>query len=217
MPSTESPRTDDYIAAGLYDPAADDTVGRLELLDWLVGKGFTIDEMVAANRTNSLGSMAGDRYLVPGKRLTRDEALRITDIDPHDFDVNVRAFGLMPIGGSPAGEIGVTAAEAETMAYFDALGSMFSIEEASGFLRVVGSSLNRIAEAAVSLFLVDVESRLVSDGSSELDLGRKVEEATALIDGMMERLDPIFRRQLLQAIERSRLAMIDEHERFRYR
>ena len=217
MPSTESPRTDDYIAAGLYDPAADDTVGRLELLDWLVGKGFTIDEMVAANRTNSVGSMAGDRYLVPGKRLTRDEALRITDIDPHDFDVNVRAFGLMPIGGSPAGEIGVTAAEAETMAYFDALGSMFSIEEASGFLRVVGSSLNRIAEAAVSLFLVDVESRLVSDGSSELDLGRKVEEATALIDGMMERLDPIFRRQLLQAIERSRLAMIDEHERFRYR
>jgi len=217
MPSPQSPCADDYIAAGLYDPDTDSEIGRIELLDFLVGKGFTIDEMVAADRTKALGSMAADRHLVPGERLTRDEALRIIDIDPNLFDVYVRAFGLMPIAGSPEGEVGVTEVEAETLRYFDVLGSMFSIEEASGFLRVAGSSLSRIAEAAVSMFLVDVESRLLSDGSSELDLAKTIGEAIALIDGMMEQLDPIFRRQTLQAIERSRSAMIDDRERFQYR
>lgn len=217
MPSTQHDREGEYISAGLYDPETDSEKGRLELLDWLVTKGFTIDEMVGGLQTDRIGSMAGDRRLVPGELLKRDDALKIAGIDADQFDRSVRAFGFVPINGSPEGEVGVTAEEARTMAYIDVLGDMFSIDEAMSFLRVVGSSLSRIAEAGVSVFLSDVESQLLTDGSSELVLAHKVEEAVGLMDGFLTQLDSIYRRQLLQAIERTRRTAISVTERFQYR
>jgi len=209
--------TEEFIAAGLYDPVEHATNGRLDLLRWLNERGFTIDEMVHGLANDSLGAMAGDRRLVPGERLTRDEAIEIAGIDPAAFDVKATAFGLIPIVGAPTNEVGITRSEAEALGIFEALGEMFSSDEATSFLRVVGSSLGRIADAAVSLFLVDVESSLLVDGSSELELAQAVESAIGLVDGFSERLDPLLRRQILQSIERSRRATIGHTERFRYR
>ncbi len=209
--------TEEFIAAGLYDPVEHATNGRLDLLRWLDERGFTLDEMVEGLANDSLGAMAGDRRLVPGERLTRDEAIAVAGIDAVSFDENVTAFGLIPIVGAPPNEVGITHSEAEALGVFDALGAMFSNDEATSFLRVVGSSLGRIADAAVSMFLADVESRLLVDGSSELDLAQTVEEAIGLVDGLTERLDPLLRRQILQSIERSRRATIEYNERLRYR
>jgi class 3 adenylate cyclase len=209
--------TEEYIAAGLYDPVEHATNGRLDLLRWLDARGFSVDEMAEGLANDSLGAMAGDRRLVPGVRLTRDEAIAVAGIDAASFDENVIAFGLIPIVGAPPNEVGITHSEAEALGIFEVLGEMFSKDEATGFLRVVGSSLGRIADAAVSLFLADVESQLLVDGSSELDLAQAVEEAIGLVDGFSERLDPLLRRQILQAIERSRRATIEYGERFKYR
>ena len=40
------PSTEDYSAAGLYDPGSNAASDRLELLEWLDELGFTLDEMV---------------------------------------------------------------------------------------------------------------------------------------------------------------------------
>ena len=208
---------EEFIAAGLYDPEAQATTGRLELLQWLDTKGFTIEDMVAGAADESLGAMVGDRTLVPGARLTGDEAATIAGIPRADLDRLVRAFGVTRIETAPPGEIGVTAEEAQAIGSFDALGGMFSDDEVTSFMRVIGSSLARIGEAGVSLFLADVESELVIDGSSELVLAQAVEQATHLVDGLAERLDPLLRRHILQAIERSRRSMVNHTERFRYR
>ena len=216
-PMATNDDVDAYVAAGLFDPAADADTGRLDLLRWLEQQGFAIEELSAAFEAGALGAVAGDRRLVPGERLSRSEAIALSGMEEAGFDENVRALGFSPIAGAPPGEIGVTAAEAKTMAVFEALGQMFSPDEATAFLRVVGSSLSRIADAAVSVFLSDVESRSISAGESELVLAQKVYDAVGLLDGFPETFDPVLRRHVLQSIERTRRTTISLTERLEYR
>jgi len=206
-----------FVAAGLYDPAINTGDGRLELLQWLDAKGFTLDDMVEGLRSDSLGSLAGDRRVVPGARLSRSEAIALSGIAAESLDESVVAFGFVPISGAPDGEVGITRDEAATMAMFDALSIMFTPAEARSFLRVVGASISRIGDAAVSLFLSDVESQSIESGESELELAKKVEAAIGLLDGVATSLDPVLRRHVLQAIERTRLTMIGGTERIQFR
>ena len=208
---------DEFQRAGLYDPETDAETGRLELLRWLDELGFTIAEMQHAAATDALGAMAGDRRMVPGRRMSRAEALERSGLTPEDLDAFSTAFGFVPIEGSPPGEIGYTEAEVESLAAVKALATMFSPEEAKSLVRVIGSSLARIGEAGVSLFLADIESPHVLQGASELELAHAVYEAVGLLDGLTERLDPVLRRQMLQAVERTRRTSIDLTERFQYR
>ena len=204
-------------AAGLYDPAVDADSGRLDLLAWLDEQGFTIDEMRHAFRTDALGAMAGDRRMVPGERHDRATAIERSGLSVDEFDAYSTAFGFVPIQGAPDGEVGYTDAEIESMATVGVLATMFSPDEAKSLVRVMGSSLARIGEAAVSLFLADIESPHVLSGDSELALALSVYDAVGLLDGLGERLDPILRRQMLQAVERTRRTSISETERFLYR
>jgi class 3 adenylate cyclase len=211
------PTDEDYEAAGLYDPVGDAENGRIELLDWLTGQGFTIAEMQHAFATDALGAMAGDRRMVPGQRMSRAEAIERSGLPPDEFDAYSTAFGFVSIEGAPDGEVGYTSAEVESLATVSLLASMFSPEEAKGLVRVIGSSLARIGEAAVSLFLADIESPHVLSGAKEIDLAHAVYDAVGLLDGLSERLDPILRRLMLQAVERTRKTSIDVTERFQYR
>lgn len=216
MTSTDD-QTERYEAAGLYDPITDADTGRLELLRWLDASGFTIDEMVEANGRAGLGSMAGDRRIVPGDRLPQEQAIEITGLDAERLAAVTTAFGFAPWAASASNEVGLTETEAGSLASVAAMASMFSEEETLAFFRVVGSSLARVAEAGVSIFLTDIESPLLAAKGSELDLAEKVYEATGLLDGLMPMLDPVLRRHVLHAIERTRLSAIDEMERLRYR
>ena len=208
---------DEFQRAGLYDPIGDATNGRLELLAWLEEQGFTIPQMQHAFATDALGAMAGDRRMVPGERLSRTDAIGRSGLAPADFDAYSTALGFLPIQGAPPGEVGYTADEVDAIAGVHLLAGLFSRDEAKGLVRVIASSLGRIGEAAVSLFLADIESPHILGGSPELDLAMSVHEAVGLLDGLTERLDPILRRQMLQAVERTRRTSIDMTERFQYR
>ncbi len=208
---------DQFVAAGLYDPHTPQAPVRLELLRWLEAKGFSLEQMADALGADALGSMAGDRRLVPGRRMTLVEAAGEVGVSPDELEHSATAFGFVPITGSPDGEVGVTQAEAETIARLDGLGEMFTRAEAVSFLRVVGASLSRMADAAVSLFLSDVEAQSIAAGESERELAEKVEAAVASLDGFGASLDPVFRRHVLQAIERTRRTTISETDRFQYR
>lgn len=208
---------EEFAQAGLYDPEVDAATGRLDLLHWLEDQGFTIAEMQHAAATDALGAMAGDRRMLPGRRMTRAEALERSGLTPEDLDAFSTAFGFAPIDGAPPGEIGYTEREVESLVAVKALATMFSPDEAKSLVRVIGSSLARIGEAAVSLFLSDIESPHVLKGASELDLALAVDDAVGLLDGLTERLDPVLRRQMFQAVERTRRTLVDTTERFQYR
>lgn len=211
------PSTDEFVAAGLYDPEVDATTGRIDLLNWLAEQGFTLDEMVHALEINAIGAIASDRRLVPAELLTRSEAVELSGLDPDLFDAISTAFGYAPVDPSPPGEIGYTDSDAATFALLGAMFDIFSRDEALGLARVMGSSVTRIADASVSMFLNDVESPHLRAQGSELDLALKSFEAVGLLDGLTQHLDPVMRRQVLQAIERTRRATIDFEERYVYR
>jgi class 3 adenylate cyclase len=209
--------TEEFVAAGLYDVETQATTGRLDLLHWLDELGFSVDEMVLGLATDSLGAMPGDRRLVPGERLSIAEAGSIANLSEADLVSLATAFGFVEIVGAPTGEIGVTKAEAESLGLFGSISEMFSREEALGFIRVIGSSIARLADASVSLFLSDVEAGMLQNQVSELVMAETVHEAIGLLDGFAAELDPILRRQVLQAVERSRRSMIANDERFEFR
>jgi adenylate cyclase len=211
------PSAEEFANAGLYNPAEHATNGRLELLDWLDEQGFTIDEMVEALNTDRLGALPGDRRLLPGERMPREQAIAVSGLNPDRFDDFVRAFGLVSAEIDPAADVEFTTAELETVAIFATLAEMFSTDEAASFVRVLGAAMGRIAEAAVSLFLTDVESPMLAAGDTELDLARKVYDGVGSLDGLITALDPILRRHVLQAIQRSRRSVIAVNERFQYR
>lgn len=211
------PNAEEYEAAGLYDPTDPAHETRVELLDWLVEQGYSIAEMQHADSVDALVALPGDRRLLSGRLLTRDDAVRRTRLSPEEFDAYSTAFGFLPVDGAPRGEVGYTEAEVATIAMVAGLGSMFSESEALAFTRVVGSALGRIAEAGVSLFLADIEMPHLESGATELELAHKVAEAIGLIDGLTADLDPILRRQLKQAAERTRRTTVGPAERVEYR
>jgi class 3 adenylate cyclase len=211
------PTADDYVEAGLYDPEERAHAGRLELLDWLVERGFSIEDLQRRVIGNAYSGIAGDARIVPGERLDRASAIARSGLSDERFDAYATAFGFVPIQGAPPGEVGYTVDEVDAFAAAGALAMVFSPDESLGLVRVIASSLGRIAEATVSLFLHDVEAPSLRSGVSELELAEKVFDAAGLLDGFMHRLDPILRRHVLQAVERSRRSSVDDPFRSQYR
>lgn len=209
------PTPEEFTAAGLYDPVGHAGTGRIELLDWLDEQGFTIDEMVVGMVSDGLQSMTSDREFLSGERLTRDEAVPASGLAPDVFDKLVLAFGIASIDRATPTDF--ARSEVEALATYGALSAMFSQEEGLSFYRVIGSSIGRVAEAAVSLFLTDIEARHLSSGGSELEHALKVDAATGLVDQLALGLNPLLRRHIYQAIHRSRRSQIGGIERFQFR
>ncbi len=206
-------RIEEYEAAGLYEPASDGAAVRLELIRWLEEQGFTLDELTAANEQQALAGLASDRHVAGGPRLGDAEAAERASVTLDDLHIASTAFGFTPL--YPAGsDIGLTEVEADMVGQFNALAAMFTEAEAIGFVRVVGSALGRVAEAAMSLFLTDVESPHMESDGSELELAKKSLEAVGLLDQFTPLLDVVLRRHLAQATLRSRAAMIEGDRRF---
>jgi len=215
------PSIEEFQRAGLYDRAADAEPGRPELLDWLAELGFSIAEMIEALEEQRLVALAADRRIVPGRRLSNREAMDLTGLSAETLEATATAFGFTSRGGvgpSPGGlDLALTEVEAEALVTSGVIAAIFSEEEARGFHRVVGSALARIADAVVSAFLADVEGPHLAEPGNELELARKTLDAAALLDDFVPLLDPVLRRHISQAIERSRLTVISNQERLRYR
>jgi len=203
-PPAEGPEVAAYRAAGLWDPDAPRAGERLELLDWLVHeRGFTVGELATARTEGRTGSLAGDRVLRSEPRWTVADVAARLGLAPAAIEATWRAAGFAP--GDPSARR-FTDAEADALAVIRATPDVFSETEAMHFIRVVGASLSRIADAAVSLFLQDVEAPLVAAGGSELVLAQKNLRAIELLLGLTPLIDVLFRAHVEEAIRRSRVA-----------
>ena len=142
--------SDDFLTearrAGLYDPERDGSTGRAELLQWLRDEhGVTLDEMVEAAERLGLEAIAGDRRIAPGPWLSLEEASARSGMSAERLEDLTIAFGLEPVHDAPDGGVGFRQSEIDAFVLFDGLSDMFSLEEAFALVRVMGSSLSRIA------------------------------------------------------------------------
>jgi len=194
----------EFQAAGLYDPAAPDAPARLELLAWLAAQGATLADMREAQlRWGSLSGLAGDLALRAGERLTLAEVAARSGMSPERIERFNLAAAFPPVDpeervfdpGSVAMFAGLAAAE-----------QFFGQGPLLHFIRVLGASVARISEAAVSLFLANVEAPIVERGASELALAQANLRAIQTLDTIPNAVRAMFRAQMEIAIRRNRAA-----------
>jgi class 3 adenylate cyclase len=200
----EQPSLDELAAAGLFDPEAPGAAERRELLEWFVRHGFSLDDIVAAHRSGNLVGLAGDSLQRAGVHLSLRQMAERSGV-PLEHVVEVRrATGLAPT--DPDVPV-FTDDDVEAYAMLVAAAELFSWPALLQFLRVVGSSVARIADAANALFLHDVEHPLKTAGATELDLARRGVQAMELASGVGSVLRMLLRLHLIQAVERTRSAV----------
>lgn len=188
----------DYEVAGLLTRVSTSLEDRVALLDWLGEQGFTTDEMVAAHEHAKLPSLASDRFLLSGRSLTLDEAAARSDVDVDVLRAILRAAGFHPESAT------ITETSLELFREFANARALFTDAEALHFTRVMGSSLARIAEAANSMFLVDVEAPLMIAAPSELELAKQSLIAIASLQNVSNAIGALFRLHMYDAVSRSR-------------
>jgi len=193
----------EFEAAGLYDPRAPNAAERLALLEWLAARGVTIDQMVRAQRETSLQGLAADLARRGGPRLTLAEVAQQMGVAPARVEEIVRAAGFPPLGPDEAvfGEEDV-----RTFVAFSAAAVEFGDLALRRFVRVLGSSLARVADAANSLFLLSVEGPMRAAGGGELAIAQATLRAIERLETLPVVLNALFRAHMEIAIRRSREA-----------
>jgi len=192
-----------FEAAGLYDPRAPNAAERLALLRWLAARGLALEQMIEAQRRGLLTALAADVALRPGGRLTLAElAARIGTV-PGQVETFRMATGLPPV---EADEPAFNEDDVATFAAFAAGAAQFGEIPLRRFTRVMGSSLARIAEAAISLFYGSVEVPIRAAGAGELALAEANLRAVQTIEVLPPAMANIFRAHMEIAIRRFRQA-----------
>ena len=152
---------DQLVAAGLYDPGAPDAVEQLNLLRLLEARGGTIEQMVRANEAGRLARLAAELLVVTGPdRYTVAEVAAKAGVGVDRFIELWRAAGF---ADPAADDVRFTEAEVELVRTFEAAAGLFGEAATMQLLRVVGASVPRVADAAVSTFITTLGR--VGDGS----------------------------------------------------
>jgi adenylate cyclase len=190
----------DFEAAGLYDPAAADASDRLKLLEHLDAQGLSLAQMVAADKIGSLHAAVTDMRIRPGRVATVEQIAEEAGIPVDLLRRITLAAGVM------LADDNYRESDLETFRLFAGSAGMFGEEPTLQFTRAVGSSMARVADAALSLFLVNVEGPLVKEGAGAMPLAEASEEAVELLDVVPSLMGGLFRLHIQAAINRQRIA-----------
>jgi adenylate cyclase len=193
----------DFQAAGLYEPRARRAAERLALLEWLAGRGVTLEQMVRAQREGSLTGIAGDLALRSGPQFALAEVAERAGLTPARVEAIRFAAGLAPVDPD---EPAFSEEDATSFAAFAVGAATFGEEATRRFSRVIGSSLARIAEAAVWLFLATVEGPIRDTTGSELALAQANLRALENARVIPVAVTGLFRAHMETAIRRLRQA-----------
>ena len=192
-----------YIEANLYDPEADAASSIEATLIWLEDRGWTADMIVAEANSVGIDELARNAGMRGVIEFTNEQVSAALGESVEEFQSLRRLVGLAP---RPDAELAWTASDVEAFAALRTSASMFSIEEGNHFARVFGSSMSRIADAAVSLLLIDLEGPLRERGGSEGDVAQLRMSVNKSFDQLAASLDPMLRLQIDEAARRSRAA-----------
>ena len=190
-------------AAGLYDPEAPEAADRRALLEYLAGEGVTTEQMVYAEEIGALSSAAGDLRVRPGERISAREVAGRAGID---LDLAARVWRAVGLPFADPDAPVYTDADIESFGSFRVAGELFGEESVLRFTRMVGASMARIAEGAVTSFLVDVEGPILEGRRGELALAHANVQAVSALAAVPPLMDTLFRHHVEAAIRRFRTA-----------
>jgi adenylate cyclase len=178
-----------------------DAETRRDLVVFLEAKGVDTDDIAEAIRENTLWEVTTESLLATRDGLTLEGLAARADLTPEQLSGMLRALGLDSDSCSSEDVLTVTAGAA--------LAKLFDQEEAAlRLLRVVGSSIRRIAEASVAAYIANVEKPLVD---AEATVLAHAEAQAISIDGarrLAQGFPHLFTRHLRDVISRGRTARL---------
>jgi class 3 adenylate cyclase len=164
-----------FEAAGLYDPDAPGAPARLALLEYLTGLGATVAQMVEADAHGLLHGLSAVLAAFPTvEQLTLFEVAERCGTSVELVQRMLLAQGIPVDETSLLPAFAVDDVDAFTMG-----AALFGEESTLAFTRVMGASVARVVDAAISLFYGEAGPTLPA-GATELERARAGEGAGAL-------------------------------------
>jgi adenylate cyclase len=192
----------DLQAAGLYDENAPDAADCLELLVHLAEGGASIDEMIRAKQEGRLPQVLAERILF---HLDAIESVNeIVEQGGIALDALMRVR--LASGFSSDSSLPIPCWATEDLAGFELGATLFGSEPLMAFTRVVGAAAAKVAEAAVALFVTEVNPTLAAEHATPLQMALANERAVALIDVVERLLGHLLREHLALAVRNQRAA-----------
>ena len=199
-----------FASVGLYDPDAPGAVDRLALLEYLVGLGATVDDLVAADDAGTLQRLVIDLVRRgSGPLVTAREAAERADVSIDVVERVVRAAGLPVV--DPDVPL-FREDDADAFALFEQGAAIFGEGPTLEFTRTIGAAMASIADSAMAVFGIGAASRFDEGQLSELERARIGEMASSILissDGVPRTIDILFFHHIGAAVRRSVAARSD--------
>ncbi len=175
------------------------------IVRWLEDRGSSFEDVCSALRDPEIPGLIRHAIGADRRPMSLREVANEAGV-PIDIVREVRlAAGLEPVDDD------AVVYESSDIQAFDLLRlslELFSREEMMAFIRVVGSSMSRVADAAQSLFHGEVERHLVASGDPASLLVRRTVEAQGLAMQLSSVLHMMMRQHLDQSVQRARQAYV---------
>ncbi len=191
-----APDADELERLGLYDPSAPDSIDRLELIQYVVDRGATLEEVAAST---DLEELAMDINLRPRGPFTLRQVAASPDIG---LDVAQRLCTALGLSVDP--DKPMTVEESDTIRLLAVDGTHLLGEEATMQLaRVTGSAMARVAETLLGGFRLRVQLPRKDQGTRSVDFIKETSGlARTLLPAFVRTLDALLRRQMVAVAER---------------
>jgi adenylate cyclase len=199
---------DRLVGAGLYEPDAADAGDRLELLDFLSAAGATLAEMVEADRTGSLASLAADLRMRRGDL----SAVELSERAGVSLDAVTEVYRLLGLAIVDPTDRIFDDREVQLLELLEARDGPVPDRITDEILRSIGAGLAIIAESSVSAFVGSVEGSLDRPGGELHRASVTAASASAALE-LGSLLGPLLRHHLWAAVRRQRAAMTGSEDR----
>jgi class 3 adenylate cyclase len=177
-------------AAGIADPHS-----RARLLEYLAGLGFTLDEMVAAERNGRLFGLAGDVLLWSGPQIytlrTAADSIGVP------LEAVEHAWAMLGLTVEDSDTPALSQADVDALATWVAMRAAMGEGAADGFLRVLGSTVARLAEAISSMIRTSSPRLWLGDTGDELTTAQAYREAAYFVPRVGAMMDAVHRHHLV--------------------
>lgn len=193
-----------FVSAGLYDPDAPGAAERLELLEYLVGLGATIEDLEAAHGTGALQRIVielvrrGDGPVLSPREIAARAGVGLDVVE------RVSRAGGLPIvdPDQPIFREG----DADAFALFDQGAAIFGDGPTLEFTRTIGAAMASVADSAMAVFGIGAASRFDEGGLSEVERAQVSELASFTLHaphGVIRIIDVLFFHHVGAAVRRS--------------
>jgi class 3 adenylate cyclase len=161
----------------------------------LTGLGFTTDELVEAERNGRLFGLAGDALLWSGPQIyTLRTAAEAIGVGLADVEHGWAMLGLTVADpDTPA----LSQSDVDGLATWVAMRMQWGPDAADGFLRVLGATLSRLAEAISSMIRTSQPKMWLGLTGDELTTAQVYREAAEFVPRVGAMIDAVHRQHLV--------------------